>query len=191
MAPLRPLRRVCVFCGSSDGTRPGVHRLAEHLGGLLAARGIGLVYGGAQIGVMGRVADAVLAGGGEVIGVIPGGLFSREVPHEGLTELRVVDGMHERKATMYALSDGFIALPGGFGTLDELFEAATWNQLKLHEPRKPITLLDDDGFWAPLFGLLDSMVEAGFVKPAGRRLLQHATSATLALDQLAAFDFDR
>ena len=189
MSPLRPIRRVCVFCGSSDGTRPGVPRLAEHLGGLLAARGIGLVYGGAQIGIMGRVADAVLEGGGEVIGVIPGGLFSREVPHAGLTDLRVVGGMHERKALMYALSDGFIALPGGYGTLDELFEATTWNQLRLHEPRKPITLLDDDGFWAPLLQLVDSMVEAGFVKPAGRRLLQHATTATLALDQLAAFTF--
>ena len=187
---MRTLRRVCVFCGSSDGDRPGIHRLADRLGRLLAARGIGLVYGGAQIGVMGRVADAVLAGGGEAIGVIPGGLFSREVPHSGLTELRVVDGMHERKATMYALSDGFIALPGGYGTLDELFEAATWNQLRLHEPRKPITLLDDDGFWAPLFTLLDSMVDVGFVKPSGRRLLQHATTVSLALDQLTAFEFD-
>lgn len=187
---MRTLRRVCVFCGSSDGDRPGIHRLADRLGHLLAARGIGLVYGGAQIGVMGRVADAVLAGGGEAIGVIPGGLFSREVPHSGLTELRVVDGMHERKATMYALSDGFIALPGGYGTLDELFEAATWNQLRLHEPRKPITLLDDDGFWTPLFALLDSMVDIGFVKPSGRRLLQHATTVSLALDQLTAFEFD-
>jgi len=187
---MRTIRRVCVFCGSSEANRPAVHRLAEHLGGLLAARGIGLVYGGAKIGVMGRVADAVLEGGGEVIGVIPGGLFSREVPHEALTELRVVDGMHERKATMYALADGFIALPGGYGTLDELFEAATWNQLRLHEPRKPITLLDEDGFWAPLFALLDSMVDIGFVNASGRRLLQHATTPSLALDQLAAYEFD-
>jgi uncharacterized protein (TIGR00730 family) len=102
----------------------------------------------------------------------------------------VVDGMHERKALMYSLADGFVVLPGGFGTLDELFEAATWNQLRLHEPRKPITLLDDDGFWAPLFAMADAMVEAGFVKPATRRLLQHATTPTLALDQLAAFTFD-
>lgn len=186
---MRQLRRVCVFCGSSDGT-PGVQRLAEHLGGLLAARGIGLVYGGAQIGVMGRVADAVLEGGGDVVGVIPGGLFSREVPHPGLTELHVVDGMHERKTLMYSLADGFVALPGGFGTLDELFEAATWNQLRLHEPRKPITLLDEDGFWAPLFALVDTMVASGFVKPKNRRMLQHATTATLALDQLAAFAFE-
>jgi uncharacterized protein (TIGR00730 family) len=187
---MRTIRRVCVFCGSSEGNRPGVHRLAEHLGGLLAARGIGLVYGGAKVGVMGRVADAVLEGGGEVTGVLPGGLFSREVPHDGLTQLHVVDGMHERKALMYSLADGFIALPGGFGTLDELFEAATWNQLKLHEPRKPITLLDDDGFWTPLLAMADAMVEAGFVKPATRRLLQHATTPTLALDQLDAFTFD-
>jgi uncharacterized protein (TIGR00730 family) len=186
---MRTIRRVCVFCGSSDGNRPGVHRLAEHLGGLLAARGIGLVYGGAKIGVMGRLADAVLDGGGAVTGVLPGGLFSREVPHEGLTELHVVDGMHERKALMYSLADGFVALPGGLGTLDELFEAATWNQLRLHEPRKPITLLDDDGFWAPMLQMVDTMVAAGFVKAEARRQLQHATTPTLALDQLAAFEF--
>jgi uncharacterized protein (TIGR00730 family) len=187
---MRPIRRVCVFCGSADGNRAGVHHLAAELGASLAARGIDLVYGGARIGIMGRLADAVLAGGGEVIGVIPGGLFSREVPHDGLTELRIVDGMHERKATMYELADGFIALPGGYGTLDELFEAATWNQLRLHEPRKPITLLDDDGFWSPLFALVDSMVDIGFVKAPGRRLLQHATTPTLALDQLATYLFD-
>lgn len=189
-AAMRLIRRVCVFCGSSDGARPEVHRLAEHLGGLLAARGVGLVYGGAKVGVMGRLADAALEGGGSVIGVLPGGLFSREVPHDGLSELHVVEGMHERKALMYDLADGFIALAGGFGTLDELFEAATWNQLRLHEPRKPITLLDDNGFWSPLFAMADAMVSAGFVKPATRRMLQHATTPTLALDQLAAYRFD-
>jgi hypothetical protein len=181
---------VCVFCGSGDGNRPGIHALAEQLGSALASESIGLVYGGAAIGVMGRVADAVLAAGGEAIGVIPGGLFSREVPHGALTELRVVDGMHERKATMYELSDGFVALPGGYGTLDELFEATTWNQLKLHEPRKPITLLDDDGFWDPLVRLLDEMVDAGFVKPAGRRIVQRAGSPHDALAALRSFSFE-
>jgi uncharacterized protein (TIGR00730 family) len=184
------LSRVCVFCGSSDGTRPGVQALAIALGAHLAAEGIGLVYGGAAIGIMGMLADAALANGGEVVGVIPGGLFSREVPHPGLTDLRVVDGMHERKATMYALSDGFVALPGGFGTLDELFEATTWNQLRLHEPRKPITLLDDDGFWDPLATLLDSMLDAGFVKPRGHRIVQRASSPAEALERLRTFAFD-
>lgn len=179
-----------MFCGSSPGRRPGVQQLAEHLGGLLADRGIGLVYGGAKVGVMGRLADAVLDRGGEVVGVLPGGLFSREVPHDGLTELHVVQTMHERKALMYELADGFIALPGGFGTLDELFEVTTWNQLHLLEPRKPITLLDDNGFWAPLLAMADAMVDAGFVRPTTRRLLQQASSPADALEQLAAFDFD-
>jgi uncharacterized protein (TIGR00730 family) len=184
------LQRVCVFCGSSDGTRPGVQALAVELGAHLAAEGIGLVYGGASIGIMGLLADAVLSAGGEAIGVIPGGLFRREVPHPELTELRVVDGMHERKATMYALADGFIALPGGYGTLDELFEATTWNQLHLHSPRKPITLLDDDGFWDPLMALLDTMLDAGFVKPGGHRLMQRASTPADALDRLRTFEFD-
>jgi uncharacterized protein (TIGR00730 family) len=187
---MRAIERVCVFCGSADGTSPAIHDLTARLGGLLAAREIALVYGGAQIGVMGRLANAVIGAGGEAIGVIPGGLFSREVPHEGLTELRVVDGMHERKTVMYDLADGFIALPGGLGTLDELFEAATWNQLRLHTPRKPITLLDDDGFWDPMFTLLDAMADVGFVRPAGRRLLQRSGTPEEALEQLATYEFD-
>jgi uncharacterized protein (TIGR00730 family) len=187
---VRELRRVCVFCGSKSGTRPGVEALAIELGTHLAAQGVGLVYGGACIGIMGTLADAVLGAGGEVVGVIPGGLFSREVPHPDLTELRVVAGMHERKATMYELADGFVALPGGFGTLDELFEATTWNQLRLYEPRKPITLLDDDGFWDPLVTLLDSMTEAGFVTGPGRRLVQRSATPAEALDALRSFDFD-
>src|SRR4029453_4763510 len=115
-------------------------------------------------------------GGGGAVGVIPGGLFSREVPPPGLTDLRVVDGMHERKATMYALSDGFVALPGGFGPLDELFEATTWKQFPLPQPRKRNTLLDDDGFWDPLVQLLDTMLDAGFVKPRGHRIVQRAST---------------
>lgn len=181
---------MCVFCGSSTGNRPGVEALAVELGAHLAAEKVALVYGGAAIGIMGALADATLAAGGEAIGVIPGGLFSREVPHPGLTEQHVVVTMHERKALMYQLADGFIALPGGYGTLDELFEATTWNQLHLHEPRKPITLLDDDGFWDPLFGLVDSMAEAGFVKPANRRMLQRASSPAEALDRLRTFEFE-
>lgn len=179
-----------MFCGSSDGVDPSAKALAVELGAHLAEEGIELVYGGAAIGVMGALADATLAAGGSVIGVIPGGLFSREVPHPALTELRIVDTMHERKAAMYLLADGFIALPGGYGTLDELFEATTWNQLRLHDPRKPITLLDDDGFWDPLVELLDSMARAGFVKPAARGLIERSSTPVEALDRLRRFEFD-
>jgi uncharacterized protein (TIGR00730 family) len=183
-----------VFCGSSDGQEPAIHDLAYELGTLLAKEHITLVYGGAQIGIMGRLADAVLDAGGAVIGVLPGGLFSREVPHSRLTELKVVDGMHERKTVMYDLADGFIALPGGYGTLDELFEAATWNTLGLHTPRKPITLLDTvgsdgEGFWDPLVALLDRFASVGFVKPHGRAMLQRAHSPEDALTQLRTYEF--
>ncbi|HEX7097522.1 MAG TPA: TIGR00730 family Rossman fold protein, partial [Acidimicrobiales bacterium] len=147
-------------------------------------------YGGAAVGIMGALADAALAAGGDVIGVIPDGLFSREVPHKNLTEQHVVADMHARKALMYRLADGFIALPGGYGTLDELFEATTWNYLRLHEPRKPITLLDDDGFWDPLVALVDSMTDAGFVKPSARRILQRASSPAEAIKALRTFEFD-
>ena len=147
---MRELRRVGVFCGSSAGNQQSIHTLARELGATLAQQGIGLVYGGGQVGVMGMLADAVLETGGEAIGVLPNGLFSREVPHDNLTQLHLVDSMHDRKRLMYDLSDGFVVLPGGLGTLDELFEAATWNQLRLHEPLKPITLLDQDGFWSAL-----------------------------------------
>ena len=187
---MRQLTKICVFCGSADGLDPAISDLAFELGTALAARSIGLVYGGARVGLMGKMADAVLAGGGEVTGVLPKGLFSREVPHESLTELLVVDGMHERKATMYALADGFIAIPGGFGTLDELFEAATWNQLKLHAPRKPISVLDTDGFWDLLFTMVDHMTGTGFVRSGARAMLQHAKSIDEAFDQLCHFEFD-
>jgi uncharacterized protein (TIGR00730 family) len=186
---VRTLQRVGVFCGSSVGTNPAFHTLAHDLGTTLAKEGIGLVYGGAKVGVMGMVADAVLAGGGDVIGVLPNGLFSREVPHDNLTQLHLVDSMHDRKRLMYELSDGFVVLPGGLGTLDELFEAATWNYLRLHEPLKPITLLDHDGFWSSLFAFLDTTVDAGFVKETTRRMLQRAESSREALDQLRAYSF--
>jgi uncharacterized protein (TIGR00730 family) len=176
------LGSVCVFCGSSLPTEVAYHRAAEALGSLLAQRNIDLVYGGGQVGLMGILADAALGHGGRVTGVIPTGLFSREVGHPGLTELHEVASMHERKALMYDLSDAFIALPGGLGTLEELAEITTWSQLGLH--RKPICLLDVDGFWDPLVLQLDRMVEKGFLKPASRRLVVTAVSAEDALDAL-------
>jgi uncharacterized protein (TIGR00730 family) len=186
---VRELRRVGVFCGSSAGSKQAIHTLACELGATLAQQGIGLVYGGGKVGVMGMIADAVLETGGEAIGVLPNGLFSREVPHDNLTQLHLVDSMHDRKRLMYDLSDGFVILPGGLGTLDELFEAATWNQLKLHEPLKPITLLDQDGFWSGLFAFIDTTVDVGFVKPAARLMFQRSVSPREALDQLRSFEF--
>jgi uncharacterized protein (TIGR00730 family) len=163
------VRSVCVFCGSSQGGHPGYAADAGALGTLLAARGIRLVYGGAQVGTMGALADAALAAGGEVVGVIPGHMAREEVAHGGLAELRVVDSMHERKATMARLADGFVALPGGLGTLDELAEILTWAQLGLH--RKPVGLLDPRGFYNPLLRFLDHTVAEGFVRPGHRELL--------------------
>ncbi len=159
--------RVAVFLGSSTGHRPGYAAAAADFGRQLARAGIGIVYGGASVGMMGVLADAALAEGGEVIGVIPGGLFAAEIPHPGLTRLEVVGSMHERKALMAQLADGFAALPGGLGTLDELFEILTWQQIGLHA--KPVALVDVDGFWDPLAQLLDAFTEAGFVPGATRR----------------------
>ena len=144
---MRTLRRVCVFCGSNVGRDPAYRRLTESLGRTLARRGVGLVFGGGRVGLMGALADAALAAGGEVIGVLPKALMEREIGHRGLTELRIVGSMHERKALMADLADGFVALPGGIGTLEELFEVWTWAQLGLHA--KPCGLLDTDGFFAP------------------------------------------
>jgi uncharacterized protein (TIGR00730 family) len=173
-----------VFCGSSRGNGDRWADAARALGGLLADRGIALVYGGGQVGLMGEVADAALAAGGTVIGVIPRGLFSREVAHRGVTELHEVASMHERKALMYDRSDAFLALPGGFGTLDELAEVVTWTQLGLHG--KPTVLLDVEGFWDPFTRLLDGMVAAGFLKAQNRALLEVQPTAEAALDHLAA-----
>ncbi|HET6811846.1 MAG TPA: TIGR00730 family Rossman fold protein [Acidimicrobiales bacterium] len=178
------LRAVCVFCGSSTPPDPRYREAARSLGTLLAARGIELVYGGGRVGLMGQLAEAALAGGGRVIGVIPVGLFSREVGHTGLTELHEVDSMHERKQLMYDRSDAFVALPGGLGTLEELAEVATWSQLGLH--RKPIALLDVDDFWAPLIAQLDRMVVAGLLKPANRALIVRTRSPEEALAELAS-----
>ena len=164
------MRRVCVFCGASPGRDPGYVALAASVGEGLARRGIGVVFGGSRVGMMGAVADAALAAGGEVIGVIPRRLVEREVAHSGLTELRIVETLHERKAGMAALADGFIALPGGLGTLEELAEVASWAQLSLHT--KPIGLLGRDGYWDHLLRWLDHAVEEGFLAPANRALVE-------------------
>lgn len=175
---------LCVFCGSSTPPDPRYRESARALGALLAGRGIGLVYGGGSVGLMGELADAALAAGGRVTGVIPTGLFSREIGHAGLTELREVGSMHERKQLMYDLSDAFVALPGGLGTLEELAEVTTWSQLGLHA--KPVVLLDVDGFWDPLVAQLDKMVTVGLLKPANRALIGRAASPDGALAALAA-----
>lgn len=163
------MRRICVFCGSSGGTSAVYAREAARLGTQLAERGLGLVYGGARIGMMGVLADAALEAGAEVIGVIPEYMRTVEIGHDGLSELRVVADMHERKATMAGLADGFLALPGGVGTLEELFEVWTWAQLGLH--RKPLGLLDVAGYYRPLVEFVEHMVTEGFLRPEQRDLL--------------------
>jgi uncharacterized protein (TIGR00730 family) len=179
------LRRVCVFCGSKHGVRPEYTEAARAMGSALVASGVDLVYGGGKVGLMGVVADAVLDAGGEVIGVIPDHMSDREIAHFGLTDLRIVGSMHERKALMYELSDGFVALPGGLGTLEELFEITTWSQLGLHA--KPTGLLDVAGFYRPLVGFLDQLVTEGFVSDRHRRLLRVAADPAALLDLLARF----
>jgi len=178
------VRAVCVFCGSSAPADPRYRDAARGLGALVARRGIDLVYGGGSVGLMGELANAALDAGGRVIGVIPAGLFAREINHTGLTELHEVASMHERKQLMYDRSDGFIALPGGLGTLEELAEVTTWSQLGLHS--KPVVLLDVGGFWEPLIAQLDRMVDVGLLKPPGRDLIQRSQSAEEALGLLAA-----
>jgi uncharacterized protein (TIGR00730 family) len=174
------MQRICVFAGSNAGARDAYRAAARELGAEIARRGHGLVYGGAAAGLMGACADAALAGGAEVVGVLPRALAAREIAHPSLTELRIVGSLHERKAVMSALSDAVIALPGGCGTLDELFEAITWAQLGLSD--KPIGLLDADGYWAPLTALVDHMTAEGFVKPP-LRILKSASAGEL-LDRL-------
>jgi uncharacterized protein (TIGR00730 family) len=181
------LRRVCVFCGSSVGARPDYDAAARTLGAELAARAIGLVYGGSHLGLMGAVADACRSAGGEVIGVIPESLVEAEVAHAGLDDLRIVSTMHERKALMADLSDGFVALPGGFGTLEEFCEVLTWSQLGLHSPPKPCGLVDVAGFFGPLIALFDSAVDQGFLRPENRRLVLAAADPPSMLDALAVW----
>ena len=179
------MRRVCVFAGSSDGANTEYHQAARQLGHALVERRIGVVYGGACVGLMGVIADAALAAGGDVIGVIPSALVAKEIAHRGLTELRVVASMHERKALMADLSDGFIALPGGWGTLDELFEVLTWGQLGLHH--KPCGLLNVHGYFDRLLSFLDHTVEQGFVKREYRSMIAVADSPGALLDMLASY----
>jgi uncharacterized protein (TIGR00730 family) len=168
------MRRICVFCGSSPGNDPAYAALAHSVGEGLARRGIVVVYGGGRVGLMGVVADSALDAGGEVIGVIPQDMVDRELAHSGATEMRIVGTLHERKAVMAELSDAFIALPGGLGTLEELAEVISWAQLGLHA--KPIGLLGVGGYWADLLRWLDGAVAAGFVAPANRRLILEAAS---------------
>jgi len=179
------LRRVCVFSGSSPGARPEYAAAARALGEAAVRRGLGLVYGGAKVGLMGVVADAVLAAGGEAIGVIPTALMTKEVAHSGLTHLRVVGSMHERKAQMAELSDAFVALPGGIGTLEELTETLSWAQLGLHA--KPCGVLNAGGYFDRLIGFLDHATEERFLAPQHRAMLLVAERPDELLDRLDAY----
>jgi uncharacterized protein (TIGR00730 family) len=176
---------LCIFCGSAVGSRAAYTEAAQRLGKLLVERGIGLVYGGGNVGLMGVIADSVLSGGGSVIGVMPRNLIAREIGHAGITELRVVDTMHQRKALMADLSSGFIALPGGYGTFDEFFEVVTWTQLGLH--RKGCGLLNVDGYYDPMVAMLDRAVADGFILPHNRALVLDDTSPEPLLDRVLSF----
>jgi len=182
--PAHQLRRICVFCGSSAGLKPAYRAATEAFGRELVARKIGLVFGGGGIGLMKHVADAVLAAGGHAIGVIPDALFSREVGHPGLPDLRIVKSMHERKALMADLSDAFVALPGGFGTFEEICEAITWTQLGLHQKR--CGFLNVEGFYDPLLALFDRAVQSGFLSEHNRDIVFATDDPRTLLDQLAS-----
>jgi uncharacterized protein (TIGR00730 family) len=171
--------RICVFCGSADGADPAYGETAKELGRRIAAAGIGLVYGGATAGLMGVLADSVMAGGAEVIGVMPDVLMDREIAHRGITHFHVVKSMHERKALMYEHADAFVALPGGYGTLDEFIEIVTWAQLKIHQ--KPCILLNVKGYFDGLLAFLDHAMSQGFLKPENRRLIQVAGDVETAI----------
>jgi uncharacterized protein (TIGR00730 family) len=165
---MEPISSLCVYCGSAAGIEPSYRAAAERLGRLMAENRIRLVFGGGRVGLMGILADSVIAAGGSAVGVIPEFLESREVGHQGVDELHIVDSMHSRKNLMFELSDAFAVLPGGFGTLDETFEIITWRQLKLHD--KPIVLIDVDGYWRPLLRLVDHVIAQGFARPEYRAL---------------------
>lgn len=183
------INSVCVYCGSSAGDDPSMLAAAGTLGAELAARGMTLVYGGASIGLMGAVADAALAGGGSVVGVIPHHLAGYEIAHQNLTELVLVDDMHQRKSVMAERSDAFMALPGGFGTLEELFEALTWSQLSLHA--KPCAVVNINGYFDQLLAFLDHQMESGFVRPAHRDLLLSDDEIPRLVDRLIDHDPER
>jgi uncharacterized protein (TIGR00730 family) len=176
------VRRVCVFCGASSGRAPAYADAARAFGATLAARGLGLVYGGGRVGLMGAVADGALGAGGEAVGVIPQELVDRELAHGGLSELRIVGSLHERKALMAELADAFVALPGGFGTLDELMEQLTWWQLGLHS--KPVGLLDVEDYWRPLIALARHATEEGFVRESDLAAIAVAADGAALLDRL-------
>jgi len=179
------IKRICVYCGSSPGKNPAYSHAAESLAKAMCERGIGLVYGGAAIGIMGAIANAVMEAGGEAIGVIPKSLAIKEVAHSGLSELHVVASMHERKAMMAELADGFVALPGGWGTLEEIFEILTWAQLGFHE--KPCALLNIEGYYDSLVRFLENSFEQQFVNQLCRPMLIEAHDPGALLDQFAAY----
>jgi uncharacterized protein (TIGR00730 family) len=181
-----PIRNVCVYCGSSAGARAVYAERARAFGTSLVRRGLGLVYGGASVGIMGVVAHTVLAAGGRVVGVIPRQLVARELAHRGLTELKITESMHERKSLMAELADAFVALPGGAGTLEELFEAWTWAQLGLH--RKPCGLLDVEHYFEGLVAFLDHATAQGFVQARHRAMLLVAAEPDELLDQLERYE---
>ena len=180
------MRRICVFCGSSLGSNSRYREAAQQLGELLALERIGLVFGGGSVGLMGVVADAALAAGGEVIGVIPHGLAERELAHRHVSDMRVVPSMHARKALMSELSDAFVTLPGGLGTLEELFETATWSQLGIHQ--KPVGVLNVAGYYDPLIELLEHATREGFVSPTNRRLILVSENPVGLVEALRGFE---
>jgi uncharacterized protein (TIGR00730 family) len=181
-----PIRSLCVFCGSSPGTKPEYVQTAESLGRLLAERNIELIFGGGSVGMMGAVARATLAAGGKATGVIPRALLRKEIAQSGLSHMHVVESMHERKALMAKLSDGFVALPGGYGTLEEFFEVLTWAQLGFHH--KPVALLDVAGFYAPMITLLEHMITEGFVRPNQLGLIITETNAEKLIARLENYE---
>jgi hypothetical protein len=176
------IKSICVYCGSARGRSPRYVAAARELGEAMAERSIRLIYGGARIGMMGEVADAVMKNGGEVIGVIPEHLQTTEVGHSGITELKVVESMHVRKKLMFDLSDGFAVLPGGYGTLDELFEIITWRMLKLHD--KPVVVLNIDGYWDQFQKLIDQLIDEGFARPDSRQYFSVVNSVGRMFDLL-------
>ena len=184
-----PKHNICVFCASSLGGDPSYSRLATEVGAAIAESGLGLVYGGASIGLMGKVADAALENGGQVTGVIPDGLRSRELNHKGLTELLITEDMHERKRIMYERSDGFLALPGGMGTLEEVFESATWTKLGFHKGRKnkPVVLVGSSSFWSPLISFLDMLVEEELMTVSDREIVAYEENPKRAADRLLSY----
>lgn len=180
------MKAVCVFCGSSSGVRPEYRAAAEQLGRAIVEAGLTLVYGGGRVGLMGALGDAAMAAGGRVIGVTPRRLVEKEVAHHGLTELRVVESMHERKAMMAELSDAFVAMPGGVGTFEEFFEVLTWSQLGFHA--KPCGLLNVSGYYDPMLSFLDHSVEQGFVRAEHRAIVLTDSEPAQLLERLATFD---